>query len=112
VDQRQRRKITPEAVALFRTGVEILAQGADENWEDDLRSPGRRREFLDIDKRLNITLLGQGWHAVSVFDAALDGPMPGYIANLCAGHDWAASRALRQALLDRAGKGGDPDAPA
>ena len=48
-------KITPEAVALFRLGLEIIEAGDDELWEEE---GGRRREYLDADKRLCWVLLG------------------------------------------------------
>jgi hypothetical protein len=110
MDQRQRRTITPEAVALFARGRAIMEAGDSERWEDD-RPPGRRQEFLEIDKRLNIVVLGQDWHCVSVLDDVLDGPMPGYMAHLCAGHDWPTSKALRRALMEALERArGGPDA--
>ena len=44
--------VTDEMVALFKTGLEILQAGDDERFEDD-SPPGRRREFVDLYKRLN-----------------------------------------------------------
>ena len=47
-------KITPEAVALFKRGREIIEAGDQEFWEED---GGCRSEFLDITKRLDWVLL-------------------------------------------------------
>ena len=85
--------ITEEMVSLFRTGLEILEQGADQRWEE---VGGRRGEYLDLDLRLNIVLLQQAWHAVSV----LDHPMPRYMERLASGRDWHVSVARRQALSE------------
>jgi hypothetical protein len=51
--------VTEEMLTLFRTGLEILEQGADQRWEEE---GGRRGEYLDLDLRLNIVLLQQAWH--------------------------------------------------
>jgi len=80
-------------VSLFRSGLEILEQGADQRWEE---VGGRRGEYLDLDLRLNIVLLQQAWHAVSV----LDHPMPRYMERLASRGDWPTSVRLRQALLE------------
>ena len=79
------------------TGLEILEQGADQRWEEE---GGRRGEYLDLDLRLNIVLLQQAWHAVSVLDPRLDHPMPRYMERLASRGDWPTSVRLRQALLE------------
>ena len=84
--------ITEEMVSLFRTGLEILEQGADQRWEE---VGGRRGEYLDLDLRLNIVLLQQAWHAVSVLDH-----LPRYMERLASRGDWPTSVRLRQALLE------------
>ena len=67
--------ITDEMIELFRRGREILAEGGDEKWEDE---GGRLREFLDLSKRLDWTLLRRAGHEVSVLDD-LDGDPPAYM---------------------------------
>jgi hypothetical protein len=47
-------------IELFARGRVIVAAGDHERWEDDDRRPGRRREYLDIIKRLDIVLLKRG----------------------------------------------------
>ena len=90
-------------VALFKTGLEILRDGDDERFEDDT-PPGRRREFLDISKRLDWTLLHRAGQ-VSVFDSdiAEGNPLPPYMAL----HDktgrlwgWDSAFTQRAALMD------------
>ena len=81
------------------TGLEILEQGADQRWEEE---GGRRGEYLDLDLRLNIVLLQQAWHAVSVLDPRLDHPMRRYMERLASRGDWPTSVRLRQALAGRA----------
>jgi hypothetical protein len=68
-------QVTPEMIELFRRGREIQQHGLSEKWE---KEGGRRAEFLAIAKRLNIELLGRGWHEVSVLDD-LDGDPPAYM---------------------------------
>src|SRR5438445_11156920 len=46
--------VTPEMIALFRRGREIIKAGNHEFWEED---GGHRSEYLDITKRLNWRLL-------------------------------------------------------
>jgi hypothetical protein len=94
----RRAPITPEMLELFGHGLAILEAGDDERWEDDPR-PGRRREYLDIDKRLNIVLLRKAWHEVSVLEPMLDHRMPAYVKTLASGRDWHISVSQRQALL-------------
>jgi hypothetical protein len=92
-------KFTEEMIGLFKRGLEIVRAGDDQRWEDD-RPPGRRREYLDIEKRLNIVLMRKGWHEVSVLDPMLDRKMPAYMRGLASGSDWHISAAQRQALLE------------
>jgi hypothetical protein len=80
--------ITEEMVELFRRGRELLAKGQEDG-----------DEYHAINKRLNITLLRKGFHEVSVLDSELDHRMPGYMRNLCSGHDWPISVAQRRALM-------------
>jgi hypothetical protein len=72
---RRAAQITPEMIELFRRGREIQQRGLSERWE---KQGGKRAEFLDVAKRLNIQLLGRGWHEVSVFDV-LDGDPPAFM---------------------------------
>ena len=87
--------LTPEMLALFARGCEIQSAGDDQRWEDD---GGRRREYLDLDKRLN-TLLQRPW-CPSLFDTALDRERPP--AYLRPDHqllrDWHPAQQLRKAL--------------
>jgi len=95
--------VTEEMVTLFKTGLEILEAGDDERFEDDT-PPGRRREYLDISKRLDWTLLHRAGQ-VSVFDSGIaeGNPLPPYMAL----HDktgriygWDTARVQRAALMD------------
>jgi hypothetical protein len=90
------RPITDEMIELFVRL--ILAAHDDEHWEDD-RKPGRRREYLNIIKRLGWVLLDR-LGEVSGLDPELDGPMPAYMEKLASGHGWEAGQRLRQALLE------------
>jgi hypothetical protein len=100
--RRPKLVITAEMVELFRRGREILAEGSGED-----EGP-RHREFLDIDKRLNWTLLKRDPHEVSVLDD-LRGDPPAYMRarNSAAKPDfngWFSGRELQrqlQAALDR-----------
>ena len=95
--------VTEEMVALFKTGLEILQAGDHEQFEDDT-PPGRRREFLDIYKRLNWTLLRRNPHEVSVFDrgVAEGSPPPPYMARYDNGrfNGWDTALVQRAALMD------------
>ena len=100
--------VTEEMVELFRTGLEILRVGDNEQFEDDT-PPGRRREFLDIHKRLNWTL-PRNPHEVSVFDPDIaDGlPPPLYMAIHDNGrfHGWDTALEQCAALMDALKKQG------
>ena len=89
--------VTDEMVALFKTGLEILQAGDDERFEDD-SPPGRRREFVDLYKRLNWTLLRRDLHHVSVFDPGIaeGSPPPPYMARLDNGRFNGWDTALEQ----------------
>ena len=95
--------VTDEMVALFKTGLEILQAGDDERFEDD-SPPGRRREFVDLYKRLNWTLLRRDLHHVSVFDPGIaeGSPPPPYMARLDNGrfNGWDTALEQRAALMD------------
>jgi hypothetical protein len=101
--------VTDEMVALFKTGQEILRAGDKERWEDDT-PPGRQREFLNISKRLNWTLLRRNPHEVSVFDRGIaEGePPPAYMARYDNGrfHGWDTALKQRAALIDALKKQG------
>jgi hypothetical protein len=105
VPVRHSRKImvTDEMVELFKTGLEILRAGDDEHFEDDTPA-GRRREYLDIYKRLNWTLLRRAPHEASVFDSGIaEGePPPLYMAIHDNGrfHGWDTALVQRAALMD------------
>jgi hypothetical protein len=89
-----RRKpfVTSEMIELFRRGLALIkARKRDSD------------EFRQIDKRLNWTLLHRVGD-VSVFDGALDGPMPDYMQRLASGQTWAAGVRIRQALQEAAGQ--------
>jgi hypothetical protein len=95
---RRKPRITTEMVSLFARGLALIK--------------GRKRnsdEFRQIDKRLNWTLLHRVGD-VSVFNAALDGPMPDYMQWLASGRTWDAGVRIRQALQEavRLGAGGSP----
>jgi hypothetical protein len=75
LSRRRKGSLSPEMIELYRRGREIQKAGAAEKWE---AQGGRRAEFLDITKRLDITLLRRAWHEVSVLDD-LDGEPPGYM---------------------------------
>jgi hypothetical protein len=97
----RRPTLTAEMVELFRQGREIQKAGASETWEEE---GGRRAEFLDITKRLDIVLLRRGWHEVSVFDD-LDGDPPAYMVARDGGtfNGWWTGQELQrelQAALD------------
>jgi hypothetical protein len=62
--------ITPEAVALFRRGLEIIKAGDEEFWEED---GGHRSEYLDITKRLDWVLLHIHPGDAGPLDIVLDG---------------------------------------
>jgi hypothetical protein len=85
----RKEPITGEMVELYRRGREIQKARADETWEEE---GGRRREFLDIMKRLDISLLGRGWHEASMF-ADLSGPSPNPDS-----HGWVSGRELQEQL--------------
>jgi hypothetical protein len=87
IPRQVRIPISPEAVALFREGLKLLAAGR-----------GDSDEFRDVDKKLNWSLLHRAGD-LSVFDPDLDGKMPPYMARLAAGDGWAESVRLRKALL-------------
>ena len=111
VPLRHSRKVmvTEEMVDLFRTGLEILRAGDNEQFEDDTPA-GRRREFLDIYKRLNWTLLRRNPHEVSVFDPDIaEGKPPrSYMARLDNGrfNGWDTALEQRAALMDALKKQG------
>ena len=52
---KQREKITPEAIRLFRRGCAIIKCGDHEFYEED---GGRKSEYLEISRRLDWGLLG------------------------------------------------------
>jgi hypothetical protein len=96
--RRPKSILTEEMVELYRRGCEILAKGGDDIWEEE---GGRRREFLDISKRLNWTLLKRVGD-VSVFED-LKGEPPGYMkAHNSAAHPdfngWYSGRELQRQL--------------
>jgi hypothetical protein len=88
--------IPPEAIELFRRGLEIQAAGGHEEWEED---GGRRSEWLAIRKRLDWTLLKR-LGEISVLDPVLDHPEMRPIGLYSGGPSWDAGVALRKALLD------------
>jgi hypothetical protein len=99
LNRSQHPPITPEMIELFERGTAILEAGDHERWEDDPQ-PGRRREYLDVNKRLNITLLKQGWHQESVLSPRLDHRMPAYMTSLASGRDWHLSQGWRRSLME------------
>ena len=103
VPLRHSRKVmvTDEMAALFQTGLEILEVGDDERFEDD-SPPGRRREFVDLYKRLNWTLLRRGTHEVDVFDPGIaeGDPPPPYMPDNGRFHGWDTALEQRAALMD------------
>ena len=90
--------ISEEMLELFERGLVILKAGDHERWEG---AGGRRREYLDLDKKLNWMLLGQPSHAISVFNPVLDQKQPPtYMRRLMSGGaDWHNSQRWRRALL-------------
>jgi hypothetical protein len=98
LNRSQHPPITLQMVELFARSCAIQEVGDHLRWGGD-QVPGRRREFLDIETDLNIRLLKQPWHAVSVLDPALDGQRPRYMDHLASGQHWHVSVQLRQALL-------------
>jgi hypothetical protein len=60
-----------------------------------IRQGGSRNWVVHV-KALDWRHLGP--HAVSVFDPALDGPMPSYLKNYASGPDWHLSVQLRRVL--------------
>ena len=88
-------------VELFKTGLEILRAGDDERFEDDT-PPGRRREYLDISKRLDWTLLHRAAHGSTVFDRGIaEGePPPPYMPDDGRFYGWDTALKQRAALMD------------
>ena len=103
VPVRHSRKVmvTDEMAALFQTGLEILRAGDNERAEDDA-PPGRRREFVDLYKRLNWTLLRRSPHEVSVFDPGIaeGSPPPPYMPDNGRFNGWDTALEQRAALMD------------
>ena len=93
--------VTDEMVELFKTGLEILQAGDDEQFEDDT-PPGRRLQFVDLYKRLNWRLLRRDIHHVSVFDRdiAEGGPPPPHMPDNGRVHGWDTALEQRAALMD------------
>ena len=99
--------VTDEMVALFKTGLEILRDGDDERFEDDT-PPGRRREYLDIYKRLNWTLLRRAPHEATVFDRGIaegESPPP-HMPDNGRFNGWDTALKQRAALMDALKKQG------
>jgi hypothetical protein len=98
VAQRRTVTITEEMLALFRRGCELQAAGRDDVDEDS----AEHVEFIEIDKRLNWTLLQLPAHCCSVFDPALDRSRPpNYVRTDHAMHrDWHISQRMRKALME------------
>jgi hypothetical protein len=94
--------LTDEMVDIFKRCMDILAAGAQERWEDD-KPPGRKRELLALERRLNVTLLRRPMHAISVLEDELDGEMPDYGDRASGGKCWQESAELRRALLEASG---------
>ena len=103
VPVRHSRKVmvTDEMAELFKTGLEILQAGDNEQFEDDT-PPGRRLEFVALYKRLNWRLLQRDPHMVSVFDAGIaEGePPPSYMPDNGRFHGWDTALKQRAALMD------------
>ena len=107
-----RRRITPEAVELFKRGETLRPTYEACVREGDCRSDVRGRhctecrEFLDTCTRLDWEVLKfPPWH-ISVFDAELDWSfeVPNYMRRLCAGATWAEAWDLRRELIELAGE--------
>jgi hypothetical protein len=107
ITRKQRKRITPEAVALFRRG-EALRAVYDECVRGRCRSTDASHhcpecaEYLTIHKRLNWTTLGLPPWAMSVFDTELDrgGPAPASLRGRCIAEAWDEAVRLRRALQE------------
>jgi hypothetical protein len=87
-------KVTPEAVELFRRGVEIMECDDHKFWEED---GGRRAEWLKISSDLEISLKLAPWDT-SPLDVAVDGTPPRWADDDMKGYERAV--ALRRTLED------------
>ena len=58
VPKNRNPEITPEAVALFKRGLELQKRGADEIDDDANENTPEQDEYSAIEKRLHWTLLG------------------------------------------------------
>ena len=95
--------ITDEVLALFRRGMEIRCEAADEKWEDQ---GGRRREFLDTCVLLDRALQRKPWQ-VSILDAdRYAPPPPGDTKDHLRG--WHSAMELREALEAALEKASEP----
>jgi hypothetical protein len=87
-------KVTPEAVELFRRGVEIMENDDHKFWEED---GGRRAEWLKISSDLEISLKLAPWET-SPLDVTVDGTPPRWADDDMKGY--ARAVALRRTLED------------
>jgi hypothetical protein len=88
-------EITSEMLALYARGREILRVGDQEQWEDE---GGRRREYLDICKRLDWEL----FHRVGMYsifdDFSSETYSDGARRDTSELHGWHSGRELQAAL--------------
>ncbi len=89
---RRAKPVLSLALELYCRGVEIIEQGAEEIWEDE---GGRRREFGEIEIKLQDRLGRRPWEA-TIFEVAIDGNPPPHCQSPT--YDWAGAQALRRQL--------------
>lgn len=108
--RRRPKPVMSEALELYRRGVEIIEQGADEAWEEE---GGRRREFGEIDVALQDRLGRRPWEW-TIFEVDDGDPPPHRQSQV---DDWYGAQRLRrqlQSALDARRRGqaaGVPRAP-
>ncbi len=87
-------QITPEAIELFRRGLQIQERGLDEEWEED---GGRRREYLDLSSALAAALGRNKPWLPCVLDVGED--VPAWVTDRFHIENERAAIALRKELL-------------